>query len=96
MLELKSEVCSLFLSFFSYIVKIVHNVKIILSSFRSPVSLTTPQQFLSGACVWLLLGQLRPVAGRADSGLLPQHLTYLIGLGRPPSLPPTPQGCGLL
>ena len=63
---------------------------------EAPVSLTAPRQFLSGACVWLLLGQLRPVAGRADSGLLPQRLTYLIGLGRPPSLPPTPRGCGLL
>lgn len=35
-------------------------------------------------------------AGRADNGLLPQRLTYLIGLGRPPSLPPAPRVCGLL
>lgn len=32
MLELKLEVCSLFLSSFTYIVKVIHNVRIILSA----------------------------------------------------------------
>lgn len=47
-----------------------------------------------GLCL-VLLHQLHPVR-RADNGLLPQRLTYLIGLGRPFFLPPAPRVCGLL